>query len=183
VREAFFENPIYVYLSLLVAVLVLLAIWYETRSRRVLLGMLIPVVLGILVATIEHLVVTDREQIVEASGEIAAAVQTRQLERIPPYIDEDFSAFLPLISLSLTKDGVVDACNRQILGRDIRSVKLGRTEVEVRGKTATMHAMTMVHYGTAAARKTPLVWEVVWVKRQDGWRVLKVTDLRQGVRF
>ena len=179
--ETFFENPVYVYISLGLAELVLAAIWHERRSRRVAWMMLIPLVLAIGVAVVEHLVVTDREQIIAAAGEMADAVEADQPDRIAEHIDDDFSCRAPLLSLSITKADVVALAKTKILTHDITSVKLAKMDVEVAGRTANMHVVTMVRYGGKEGAKTPLTWDVVWIKRQSGWRVLEVTGLRHGI--
>ena len=59
--ETFFENPVYVYIALAVAELVLFIIWRETRTRKAALCLLIPPLLAVVIGLIAHFVVTDHE--------------------------------------------------------------------------------------------------------------------------
>lgn len=181
--ETFFENPIYVYIALGLAELVIAAVWYERRNRRLILAMLIPPVLAIGVAVVERLVVTDREQIMAAAGQMAEAVERRQLDRIVEHIDDEFSSGARMFSLSITKANIVAFANSRISRYSISSIKLAKVGVEVTGRTAKMHLLTMVHHGQDGRAKTPLIWDIVWIRRRDGWRMLEVTGLRQGIEF
>jgi hypothetical protein len=179
--EAFLENPIYVYMVLALALIALAAVWYERRSRRVLAVMLVPVVLAAVVAVLDWAVVTDREKIEAAADKIAEAISSHQYEQMLPYIDRDFTARVPLLGVRMDRSDVVAACKAQVARHQVSSIATGKVEVTLSGRDATMVARTMVHWSAQGAQKMPMVWTIRWIRRPDGWKVLEVVDLRQGI--
>ena len=176
--ELFFENPAYVYLTLALAEFALLAIWYERRGRNWALSLAAPVVAAAVVALVAHLVKTDREQIVAAAEDIAAAVQARQPARIPPHLDEQFT--MSLHGFTLLKADVVEVCNAETTQWGINTVKFHKVEVAVDGKRARMRIITLIYYQQGGNQPISLIWNVDWIKRSDGWKILKVDEPRQG---
>jgi len=175
-----FEDPTYVYISLALALAVLAALWHERRDRRLAWAMLAPVAAAMVVFTVERLVVTDREKIASATAEIARAIETRQFGLISRCVDTEFSAQLPVIDRRI-KANVVSACKETAEEFNVTKVVAGRMEVDVSGRQAAMRVSTMVHWGPGGRQRALLVWDVRWIKRPDGWKVLEVTDLRQGI--
>jgi len=182
--ETFFENPIYVYLALGFAGLVLAAVWYERRSRRLAWAIVVPVILGLAVGVVARLVVTDREQIADAARRIADAAGTGQFQVIPQYIDDTFMADLnPYGRGGYTKENVVSMVRSDVDRYGVTKVRIGKTEIEVTGRKAAMHVQTMIHYGGERGYKSPFIWDVMWIKRDDGWKVLEVMSLKQALEF
>ncbi len=177
--ETFFEDPFNVYLTLAFAELVLGAIWYEKRTTRWALSLLIPVALAGAVVLVEQLVVTDKEQIVAAARDIAEAIESRELERIPEHLDEKFSARVQ--GVQRDRDEVVAVCNALISRWNITGIGFGRTDVEVTGSEAKMQLKTIFTYGEEGIR-TSLIWDIIWIKRDGRWRILEVAEPRQGIK-
>jgi len=179
--ETFFENPLYVYLALGFCELVLAVIWHERRAKTWGLAMLVPPVLAAVVALVAHLVVTDREQILRAARDIAQAVETNQLERIPAHLDDDFISNVP--RMRLTKADVLAAFRTETKKHAIRGVKFGRTTVEIAGREAEMHTVTVIIYGEKGEGRLWMIWDVLGFKRAGGWKILEVRQLRQGIEL
>jgi len=182
--ETFFENPIYVYLALGFALLALAAVWYERRSRRLAWAMVVPVILGLGVAVVAKLVVTDREQIAGAARQIADAAGTGDFQVISKYIDDTFLADLnPYGRGGYTKENVVAMVQGDVDRYGVTKVSITRSEIEVTGRTAAMHVQTVIHCGGESGYKSPFIWDVRWIKRDDGWKVLEVTSVKQAMEF
>jgi len=179
-KEAFFESPFYVYLTLAFAELVLVVVWHEKRTRAWALSLLIPVLLTGAVVLVERLVVTDREQIIAAARDIAAAVETRDLERIPQHLDDKFSAKLP--GKRIDRDKAVAEINAKISRRNITGVNFRKTDIEVTGSEAKMHTTTILIYGEEGSR-TSLIWDITWIKRAGRWKILEVAEPRHGIEL
>ena len=176
--ETFFESPLYVYVALVFAELVLAAIWRERRSTKWLKAMLIPAALAVVVAGVAHFVVTDREQIIAAARDIAEAVEADQYDRIPEHLDDEFSARVAM--LTATKDDVIAAGRQRVRQYNIVSIVFHGMKIEATGDRATMHVTTILRGGDEGRQRTSLIWDVTWIDRDDRWRVLEVTSLTQG---
>ena len=179
--ETFFESPLYVYVTLVLAELVLGVIWYESRKGKWVLGLLGPPMLGLAVGLVEHFVVTDREQIVAAVEEIAEAVETRQLHRMPQHLDEQFTATLG--GMRITKDEVVAVCNANVSKWSIREVNFHGMQVEITGREARMEVTTFLVYGREGNLRSSLMWDITWIKRQGRWLILDVAQPRHGFKL
>jgi len=179
--ETFFESPLYVYIALGLAELVLAAIWYERRNRHWALAMVVPPVLVVAVALVAHWVVTDREKIILAAGDIARAAEAGRLERIPPHLDEAFSS--AAAGMDLRKSGVVDALEARIRRWRISAIRFNKMRVEIDDGRARMHVTTVISYGRNGDGRAFLIWDVLWAKRGDTWRILEVQSVRQGIEL
>ncbi len=178
--ETFFENPLYIYFALALAELVLVVIWYEKRTSRWVLSLVIPVVLAGVVGLVAHLVVTDRERIIAAVKDIARSVESGQLQQLPDHLDRDFTARLE--GLRVGKRQVVALCNSRISRWRIRRVSFAKMKVEVASEEAKMHVVTILTYGEDS-RRTPLIWDAVWIKRGGSWLILRVAEPKHGIEF
>ncbi|HZV04462.1 MAG TPA: hypothetical protein VE999_05170 [Gemmataceae bacterium] len=85
-----FEGRTGVYAVLAALVVFLLVIWWQTRKRWLLLGVAVAVALIGLYALLDKVVETDREQIVRKVNEMAAAVNSRNLDALFENISENF---------------------------------------------------------------------------------------------
>ncbi len=179
--ETFFESPLYVYFALGLAELVLAVIWHEKRTRRWAISLAIPIVLAGVVVLVEHVVVTDREQITAAALDIADAIESRQLDRISPHLDDEFQAIFQGIPIS--KDGVISVCQSQISNWEIKRINFGRTVIKVDGRSATMHLNTFLVYGEKRESRTAMIWDIRWIEREAGWKMYRVSEPKQGFEF
>ena len=170
-KTAFFEDPTYVYVALVVALVVLAAVWYERRTRRVAMLLLVPPALAAAVFALEALVVTDREQIVAAAKDIAASVEAGNFGGILKHLDEDFTASLE--GLTAGKADVQTVVARQTARYRITHIGFSKTDVEVGSGRARMRVVTII---TWSYGRSPLLWDVLWVKTPHGWRIRHVAE-------
>jgi hypothetical protein len=181
-RTTFLENPISVYIILGIAFVVLAAIWHERRTRRRRLLLLVPPVLAVLIFVVEASVVTDREQIVAAVRDIAKCVETGNTQGILRHLDEEFIAYLH--GRSLRKMEVPGAVEQARSSYGITRINLYKDDVEIESDRAKMHAATMISWSRGSAHaKTSIIWDMVWIKRPEGWRILTVREPQYGLEF
>lgn len=177
-ETAFCEDPFYVYFALALAELVLAGIWYEKRTRRWAATLLVPVVLAGAVVLVEKLVVTDREWLVRAAGEIAADFEAGKVDAAEKYLDEKLMGFFGV------KQATLAAGRAALLKYDLQSVRLTKLEVQVDDERAKMHTVSIITFkGEEFSGRTSLIWDVHWLKRDDGWRIIRVDRPREGIEF
>ncbi|MGA2265991.1 MAG: hypothetical protein ABSH10_06115 [Phycisphaerae bacterium] len=175
-RQLFFEDPLYVYITLAFAELVLLVIWHETRSQRWLIALAGPPILAGIVLLVATLVVTDREQLIGAAHAIACDAETGDIAATEAYLDDSYSG------LGVNKPGVVAIARSFLKKYRVTHVGFTRLTVEVYpGGRATMHAATIISFGSEGS--TAIVWDVQWVKRPAGWRILEVAEPQQKLEL
>lgn len=166
--ELLFERPLSIYIALVFISLILGVFWVTSRNKKLLLAILIAVVLGGIVGLVAHLVVTDREIIIAAAKDIAQCVQDKQYDRILPHIDEDFRG--RILDRRISKGTIAAIARSSVRQHSVLTIKFTRGEVEINGDTAEMDCRTMIIYGKENA-KSPLSWDVTWIKRDDRWLV------------
>jgi len=178
-RETFFEDPLYVYVALGIAELVLAAVWWERRTRRAAMLLAAPLLLGAAVYLVAAAVVTDRERIIAAAREIARDVEQGRTDAVERYIDDAFRG--PYEGREVDKVRAVAAVRavRSLYG--ITAISLRRLEVQVSGGSARMHAVTWLTFQSAAlgGGTASLVWDLVWIKRNGQWRILELERVQQ----
>jgi hypothetical protein len=89
-----FEGRTSVYVMLVALAVFLLLIWWQTRKRWLLHGVVVAVALVGLYALLDKAVETDREQIVRKVQEMAAAVNARDLDGLFENISDNFRSRL-----------------------------------------------------------------------------------------
>lgn len=88
--DSLFEGPTTLYLLLLVAVVVLLALWFRDRQRRWLTLLSIPAALALVLLLLDWSVETPREQIARKLREMASAVERRDVATIHGHLASTF---------------------------------------------------------------------------------------------
>jgi hypothetical protein len=174
-RQLFFEDPLYVYITLAFAELALVVIWHETRNRRWLVALAGPPILAGIVLLVATLVVTDREQIIQATHTIARDAEAGDIAAAGTYLDDKYSG------LGVNKPGVVAIGKTFLMKYRVTHVGFTRLTVEVYGDHAAMHAATLITFGDEG--KAAIVWDVQWVKRPAGWRILEVAEPQQKLEL
>lgn len=176
IERALFEDPLYVYVSLAFVELALVGMWHARRSRGWLASLAVPVVLAVAVFATEKLVVTDREQIHRAMAEIADHVEAGSFERVAEYLDEDLAGAYG------DKDQAVQAGRTALKVYRIQSLRYLNLRVEVDGHQASVRVTTVIEFqGRAAGGRDVLRWQLGWVKRPEGWRILEVARPERGI--
>jgi len=168
VRRILFEQPVYLYVPLALAEAVLLFRWHQRRTRRSALWLAVPAVLAGLVLLLDCLVVTDREQIIAASKEIARDAQAGSVAAAEKYLDENFAGFYQSRKTALYEARQALAEHRP------RLVALSDVDLAVAGRQGEM-SLTMIVVpgaGPLAGRRFPLAWKIHWVKVTVGGRLV-----------
>jgi hypothetical protein len=164
----FFEDPLYVYITLAFAELVAGAIWHERRSRQWLKALAVPPILAGIVLAVSTLVVTDREQIIQATERIARNVEAGNVAAAEVYLDDDYDG------LGFSKAGVLAVGKEVLKNYRVKRVGFTRFTVEVTGADAAVRLDTLITLDNGV--RTTLVWDVRWIKRPGGWRILHVAE-------
>ena len=175
--EALYEDPLYIYVCLVFAELVLAALWHERRTRRWAVALLAGPLLAAAVFLIERAVVTDREQIIQTIRQIARDVESGSVEKLRGHLDDDFTGDFG------TKDHAIRAAEKAIRTYHVKCVRVGKPDVKVAGDRATMRLATIIEFsGGGFSGQSSLLWDLGWVKHgEDTWRIYKVTGPKQGL--
>jgi len=176
-RSAFLENPLWVYVALALAALVLIALWYERRTRRLLLLLAAPPVLAAGVALLAWAVQTDREQILRVSEEIVADISAGRSEALKTYLHEDFTGVYRG-RIEMDKGRALALARSEPARYAVRDIRLGPAEVEVSGGRAD--ATGTLYVDTGGRGRIPVHYHVEWVKIADGWRIRRADNIRAG---
>jgi len=177
-RRALFEDPLYVYVSLAFVELALVGIWHARRTGRRLAYLAVPVVLAVAVFAMERLVVTDREQILQAMQDIAGHIEAGSFDPVAEHIDEQLTGAYG------DKGQVVQAGRRILTLYDIKSLRYLNPRVDVAGDQAVLRVTTVIVFQRqAAGGRTAMSWRLRWIKRSGGWRILEVDRARSGVEL
>lgn len=166
-RQAFLEDPLYVYFALGFAELVLAVIWHEKRTRRWSSALVVPPLLAAAVWALSTWVVTDREQIIRATEAIARDVEAGSVAAAEELLDDDYRGW------ESTKAGLLEAGRAALKMYRIEKVGFTRMEVTVEGTEATLHVGTII---TLEGGKAGIAWDVRWIKCPVGWRILEVSE-------
>ena len=177
-----FENPFWLYVLLIVAEGVLLGIWRQKRDAKSLRRLLIPPAIAALLFALSSLVVTDREKILEATGEIAKGFNAHSTEALGRYLDDDFH--LQLSGQSLDKKATLAKARDGLRQAGLRKLEIKKTKIDVNGAHATMRMLTVVTLQGSFARGTfPIIWQLKWVKRGKHWKILSAQQPQFGGTF
>ena len=178
-RSALFEDPLYVYVLLGVALLVLAVRFHGKRTRGRAAALLVPLALGLGAFLTQRAVVTDREQIVAAFHEIAADLEQGRTDALDQYLDDDYIGF-ELAGLGVTKANAVRQAKWAIKQHGAPRVKFTRLRADVGSDAATADVETVMDFAGAGPgpSSVPLIWKIEWVRRGGGWKIHRA-DLPQ----
>ena len=171
-KVTLFEDPVRAYVVLAVAEAMLLLAWRATRTRRSLLCLLIPPVLAAGAFALAALVVTDRERIEAALGEIAAAVEAGDVGAVAGHVDEEYSGYCG------SREALLEMARRTHGAMGLRKVRILDSRIDVEGAGARMSVQTAVTYdgGAFGPGGLGITWRVRWARRADGWKVVHAAE-------
>jgi len=182
VKSLLFENPMYLYIALAAVEVVLLFLWWDRRAekngRKYLLALAVPPVLGLALLVVSTLVVTDREQIVNAAQEIAADLNAGHGASLKTHLDEKFVC--RFAGLPVTRDMVLALIESQKKHYAIGNVEITSSTVEIEsGDYATMHMTTHMtgrdrDLNMGVSGRVQFVLK--WIKRDNGWKILECEE-------
>ncbi len=178
-KETFFEDPLFVYIALGLAELVVLSAWHYSRNIKWAKAAAVPIVLAGAAFAVSRLVVTDRERIIASAGQIAAGLSEGDTMAVEKYLHKDFAS-----RRWDDRDRAVAAAERALEDYGLRRVKVYRMNVQVSNDRAEMHANTIVEYaGGLGVGKASLFWHIVWERSGKKWKIIRVTNVHPAIGF
>lgn len=176
ISRCLFESPFQVYLGLVVIELGLIAWWWENRTPRRALLLLIGPVLAGAVTLSAALVQTDREQVHAAAAALAKGIEDNRTEPLEEYLDDNFIGTYQ--GRQLTKPMAIVTSNAAKKAHKIGSIRITRVETVIRGKQADMvvtTAMSMTDSMFGSFQGT-IKFSLRWIKLKDCWRLIKAGE-------
>lgn len=183
ITRTLFEQPLGFLAIMLVAEIVLAAIWRERRTRGTARLLIVPAALAALVGVLSVLVVTDREQIRHACERIAADLSAGKTDGLQIYLDDDATIDLgPYGGIGLNKQMTILAAKGAVSRWNIRQIAITQFHVEF-GHRAIVDLTTVmtIESPDVGRRRTPLTWRTRWLKRPAGWRIVSVSPPEQAL--
>ena len=166
-----FEDPLQLWLLLVVVEVVIAAVWLRTRSRRWKLALAGPVLLGGALALTAHLVVTDGEYIAAALKEMAAGAEVGNFEPVERYLHDDCR--MPLVRRShMGREALLAACKDAQKRYGVVVVQPTGIETSFDDDAVVTDLWTTVRL--AMGQTYRLRWRFEWVRTDDGMRVIEV---------
>ncbi len=173
ITEILFEDPTIVYALLLVAMAVVVGLWFAHRSRKLLVAMLIPPLLAIGAYTLERFVVTDREQILGVLREFEAATEEgRIVEAVDSHVAPDMQVTYE--GKRLNRWQALTVLKGIVKIRQPDGLAFYDEVIEVDGDRAKSSFGSNITYDEN--RKVPIQWRVTWIRIDDAWKVLEVDE-------
>lgn len=170
-KHALFEDPSNLIAACVVAEIVLFLVWRSRRSRKLALSLLIaPVLAGVFFLTAK-LVVTDREQINTICDDISLSVSEQNVRSVSKYVDGDFSG--PYLST----ERALQMAERALKSLEINSMAGNIQKLDISDGQASMEIRTSF-FSQLFGRSIIVDWDVDWVKRNDSWKISKLSNYR-----
>ncbi len=169
------EDPIYVFISLAVAVLVMLVLWHSNRKTLYLQLIIVPVILAGVVFAMDYYIITDREQIDQAVLAIVTDLEAGKLDAADYYLDDKFAGY------KINKILLLKFAQAQLDKLQIENINLSHDTVTITGKQADMTVTSVLDLGGKFKGKYALKWQLHWVKRPQGWRIDEVAPPEQTI--
>lgn len=187
-RSMLFEGPVGIYVALSFVWLVLLAAYWYRRTRARAAALALPILIGALVFFLDRAVVTDREQIVAILREIGADAEAGHTDTLERCLDHDYVGF-EHGNFDLDRPGAILLARWAIKTYGIERVGFMRMDVQVRREGAWREAQvrlgTLIYFEKSAfgSGRTSLTWQLVWVRRIDGWKIYRISKPESGLGF
>ena len=179
-KELFFEDPLWLYVLLFIAEVVMVWLWSKSRERAALLRCLIPLGLAGVVFAVATLVVTDREKIQRATDELVADAKAGRLTAFERWLDREFQGTFR--SKPMNRDQAL-AEARRVLGRgSIKDIEIQKNEIKVQGADAYQRLQTAIRFsGGGFSGRLPMMWRIHWIRTTEGWRIYEVSEPQIGM--
>ncbi|HNX26915.1 MAG TPA: nuclear transport factor 2 family protein [Phycisphaerae bacterium] len=173
-KELFCEDPTYLYIAVTILELLLLFIYFKTRSVRFAMSLLIPVAICWITFALDYFIVTDREQITLITREIASAVVKDDFKPAEKYLDDNYNGY------GGDRSQIIRLAEGVIKKIQIKSCRLTDFNIRIVGRHANMTVVSTLRTdGAMGDGVYCLRWTVYWVKTNADWRIRSVEEPRQ----
>ncbi len=187
-KNVLFDDPLAIYAGLGMIEIVLLAMWRGYLTRKRLLMLAAPLLLGGVVFGVERLVVTDTEKIVAALDELAAGVDDEELSvrALETHLDDEVVIDLGvgMGGMGLTKDQALAIWRKLVSRHRVVRATIHSPDIDIDGEKARTRFATILTYRTGddTTAKTSLLWDVDWIRRGQTWRIIAVSPPITGIK-
>ncbi len=163
-----FEGRLTVYILLLLAGAVLLGLWWQQRSRRLLKFLGAVAALALLYFLLDRLVTTDREHITARVHDMAEAFNNRELDRLFASVSDKFQSKTYGFDKKRLRAETVAALDRYNVHASVKNVQVA--DIDRPQRTAKVSFTALVDYG--AGYRPPVTCEADFVlEGEDQWRM------------
>ncbi len=176
--DGILDNPLSAYALLALAELVIVGLWWNRRAPLLRWLMALPTVLAVALAVTGHFVITDRQQITQAVRQAASDVEQGRYEQVAQVFDDSFHGMLD--NQEMNRRLIVETIRAAASRIGVSEVRVPRINVEFNGATARVHVVSYVKFKDG---QTPLVWDLVWIKRDKQWRLLELEKVQNKVEL
>ncbi len=155
---------------------VTLVVWLRRRTPRARRALLLTLALCVVLPVIQQVVVTDREAIRGALGEMVAAVEAGEIEPIAARVARRFQV------REIDREAFLAGVDRAMHRYHIERARLGGVEIEVAGDTATVR-FTASGYVTSDmyTGDAPTAWTARFVLIDGRWMLAEVEPRRTAL--
>jgi len=172
-KQLLFEDPMPIYVALGVIEIIMAAVWYRGRVKRVAIALAIPPLLAGGFLAMDLLVVTDREKLDRSLREIAADIQQGDIKGAMEFLADDFGGHYG------TTKGAAEACEKAMKTYGIRKVSVTSAQTELLNDSmAKVQARTIVEFevpGFGQGRQA-IDWTIHWALRNGQWKIIDVNE-------
>ena len=165
-----FEQPVWLYVALVVAEGVVGFGWLLSRSRRWARAAIVPAAVALVVVLLGVLVQTDREKIAAALKDIAAKAQAGDFAGAGGYLDATCQCPVPGGG-SVGRKELIDRGQWAIRTFSVQMVRAQQIRTTIDGDSADTR---LAVWTTSDAGFRAMTWQVKWARRGDGWRIVEV---------
>lgn len=150
--------------------------------------LLIPILLAFGVYFVDRAVVTDREEIMEILHGIAADIEAGNTWALEQCLDDEFEGFEHKGG-ELDRSGTIMLVRRTMEAYGVERAGIMRTNVQIqregdwREAKVRLGVLVVFSKSSVGSGRTTLKWETEWVRRPDGWKIVKVTKPQHGLSF
>lgn len=180
-KRTFFEGPLYLYIVLAAAELVLLVVWHARRTRKTAMRLLVPLVLIGVIFVVEMAVVTLREKLIDTLGRLEQDAEVLDVDAIAAYLTDDFE--LSSARGRIGKPEAVSSVNSAIGRYKITAVKFVSHDIEMSDREARTALTTqIITDANEIGLQNPFVsWSLHWSFGPQGWRIRRADHPQLGM--
>lgn len=181
-RCVLFEDPTLLHILAGIVVVVSGVAYWRRRGRGWLIAVGVAAALGVGAFFLARWVVTDREQIIAALGEIAADVERGKVDAFQRHLDEQYAGF-SYMGFNLGKPGAVLLARWVNATYGFDQVGLISPSVSPEGDRAAATFRTGLRFKRPEAGVDYILlrWDTRWIRRRDGWKILSAKRPTRGL--